>query len=67
MDSLDNQDALKGWAGLLGINLLDFEQVFQLGRANKTEFVKCLPEDTASLCFTSGTTGLPKGSFFYQI
>lgn len=57
MDSLENSNVLKQWAQQLGVLLLDFSDIYALGRKNQFEYVKCLPSDTASLCYTSGTTG----------
>ena len=44
-----------------GVQLVTFEAVRAAGRARPTLPVAAAPGDTATLCYTSGTTGNPKG------
>ncbi|SGY39261.1 BQ5605_C003g02185 [Microbotryum silenes-dioicae] len=54
--------ALKAWGEQLGITVLDIEELQALGRTNILPFNPPAPEDMASICYTSGTTGNPKGA-----
>ncbi|XP_013381851.1 long-chain-fatty-acid--CoA ligase 5 isoform X2 [Lingula anatina] len=45
-----------------GVELITFKEVETLGKANPKELNPCTPEDLAFICYTSGTTGDPKGA-----
>ncbi|CAB1319764.1 unnamed protein product, partial [Coregonus sp. 'balchen'] len=45
-----------------GVEILELTQLMELGRQNLTEPVPPQPQDLAVVCFTSGTTGKPKGA-----
>ncbi|KAI8322407.1 acetyl-CoA synthetase-like protein [Martensiomyces pterosporus] len=53
---------LQEWAESKGVALFDVKQVIEMGRANPT--VPRLPTaaDVCTICYTSGTTGNPKGA-----
>ena len=45
-----------------GLKLWTFEEIMETGRANPIAYVKTRPSDIHTLCYTSGTTGYPKGA-----
>ncbi|XP_070109279.1 long-chain-fatty-acid--CoA ligase 1 isoform X5 [Equus przewalskii] len=45
-----------------GVEILSFKAMEDLGRANRQKPKPPAPEDLAVICFTSGTTGNPKGA-----
>jgi long-chain acyl-CoA synthetase len=52
---------LKAWAEDKGIVLLSFSEVEKLGKQYPRKHNPPSPKDLASICYTSGTTGVPKG------
>jgi long-chain acyl-CoA synthetase len=55
-------NVLKAWAEDKGIVLLSFSEVEKLGRQNPRKHNPPSPNDLACICYTSGTTGVPKGA-----
>ncbi|NXD19960.1 ACSL5 ligase, partial [Spelaeornis formosus] len=60
MDLFDKE--LKDRGTKVGIEILSLQEVEELGRNNSKEPVPPKPEDLSVVCFTSGTTGNPKGA-----
>ncbi|NXA22986.1 ACSL5 ligase, partial [Ibidorhyncha struthersii] len=60
MDLFDKE--LKERGAEVGVEILALQDVEELGRNNITEPVPPKPEDLCIVCFTSGTTGNPKGA-----
>ncbi|CAN8215972.1 unnamed protein product [Coccothraustes coccothraustes] len=60
MDLFDKE--LKDRGAKVGIEILSLQEVEELGRNNIKEPVPPKPEDLSVVCFTSGTTGNPKGA-----
>uniref|UniRef100_A0A670Y6V9 Long-chain-fatty-acid--CoA ligase n=1 Tax=Pseudonaja textilis TaxID=8673 RepID=A0A670Y6V9_PSETE len=60
MDLFD--DSLKEKGVTLGIEILYFQAVEALGRENYSKPIPPKPDDLCVVCFTSGTTGNPKGA-----
>lgn len=58
----DRKNALKQWGKQLGILVLDILEVEAIGRENPSAHIPPSPSSTISICYTSGTTGLPKGA-----
>ncbi|KAF1464684.1 Long-chain-fatty-acid--CoA ligase 5, partial [Pygoscelis antarcticus] len=60
MDLFDKE--LKDRGAKAGVEILTLQEVEELGRNNIREPVPPKPEDLCIVCFTSGTTGNPKGA-----
>ncbi|NXN67333.1 ACSL5 ligase, partial [Himantopus himantopus] len=60
MDLFDTE--LKDRGAKAGVEILALQEVEELGRNNIREPVPPKPEDLCIVCFTSGTTGNPKGA-----
>ncbi|NWZ03458.1 ACSL5 ligase, partial [Loxia curvirostra] len=60
MDLFDEE--LKDRGTKVGIEILSLQEIEELGRNNIKEPVPPKPEDLSVVCFTSGTTGNPKGA-----
>ncbi|KAF9932240.1 hypothetical protein FBU30_008662 [Linnemannia zychae] len=53
---------LRAWGNERGIKIYDFQQVEALGREYPRRHTPPQADEVASLCYTSGTTGQPKGA-----
>ncbi|GAA5835060.1 hypothetical protein JCM3766R1_002084 [Sporobolomyces carnicolor] len=53
--------SLKAWGQSVGVQVLDIVELEALGIANPKPHTPPAPSDCACLCYTSGTTGNPKG------
>ncbi|NXJ63745.1 ACSL5 ligase, partial [Rostratula benghalensis] len=60
MDLFDKE--LKDRGAKIGVEILGLQEIEELGRNNIREPVPPKPEDLCIVCFTSGTTGNPKGA-----
>ncbi|KAJ6500495.1 hypothetical protein C8R45DRAFT_1051694 [Mycena sanguinolenta] len=49
------------WGQMHNILVKDMLELEALGQANLIEPIPCVPSDIATICYTSGTTNLPKG------
>ncbi|KXN90530.1 Long chain acyl-CoA synthetase 6, peroxisomal [Leucoagaricus sp. SymC.cos] len=50
------------WGQLVGIKVQELSELEAYGKATLTEPVKPTPDTVATICYTSGTTGNPKGA-----
>ncbi|KAJ3087495.1 hypothetical protein HK102_010942 [Quaeritorhiza haematococci] len=61
--SIPNSSAvLKSWAAEKGVKFYEFKEVEALGAKNKVPVRPPTPDDICTVCYTSGTTGNPKGA-----
>lgn len=56
------RDLLKKWASDLGILMLDIDEVQEMGKAANHPFNPPTADTIGAICYTSGTTGMPKGA-----
>jgi long-chain acyl-CoA synthetase len=58
---VEDEGVIKEAEGL-GIKCYTYEQVFELAKGKETTFTPASPDTVATFCYTSGTTGIPKGA-----
>lgn len=61
MGPLPRTSPLYDWAKDRNIRLLDLDEMIELGKAHVRPARPPKPDDLCSICYTSGTTGSPKG------
>lgn len=61
MENVTGDDE-KLFRGVAGVKLESFAEVERLGRSNRAPSQPPKPEDVCTVCYTSGTTGDPKGA-----
>jgi len=62
LESNETNDAMRALAKQNKIALIDFKEVTTLGQQNILKHLPPKATDLATICYTSGTTGLPKGA-----
>ncbi|KAF8332328.1 long-chain-fatty-acid-CoA ligase [Cantharellus anzutake] len=63
-DNLGDQakPLLRAWGKDRGVEVLELEEVEALGKAHNLPLIPVTPNTIATICYTSGTTGNPKGA-----
>ncbi|PCH38260.1 long-chain-fatty-acid-CoA ligase [Wolfiporia cocos MD-104 SS10] len=64
MDDIPEQafSVLKAWGNEKGVRVLPLHELQEMGAADLVEPIKPTPNQLATICYTSGTTGNPKGA-----
>ena len=58
----ESMDIQRKWGTAVGVLVVSWTKVLDLGKANPAAFVPVKPDDVVCLQYTSGTTGNPKGA-----
>jgi long-chain acyl-CoA synthetase len=51
----------EAWSQTVGIKLQELHEFEEFGKEHRRDIIKPSPSDLATLCYTSGTTSIPKG------
>ncbi|KAI0079971.1 acetyl-CoA synthetase-like protein [Panus rudis PR-1116 ss-1] len=60
--SADSKSILTAWGQEQGIKIMDFSELEEFGKQHLTDLVPVTADTVATICYTSGTTGNPKGA-----
>lgn len=58
----ETKTVLKEWCSTHNIQLMELHELEEIGKANLIDPIPATPDQLASICYTSGTTGHPKGA-----
>ncbi|EIW60496.1 acetyl-CoA synthetase-like protein [Trametes versicolor FP-101664 SS1] len=59
--SPDTKSALSAWGETVNVQIKEIAELEEFGRANLIEVIPAVADQIATICYTSGTTGQPKG------
>ncbi|OSD01625.1 acetyl-CoA synthetase-like protein [Trametes coccinea BRFM310] len=59
--SSETKSVLSAWGETVNVQVKDLSELEELGRANLVDVVPATADQVATICYTSGTTGQPKG------
>ncbi|KAI0807133.1 acetyl-CoA synthetase-like protein [Fomes fomentarius] len=59
--SAQTKSVLSAWGESVNVQIKELSELEEFGRANLTEVIPPTADSVATICYTSGTTGLPKG------
>ncbi|KAI0748011.1 acetyl-CoA synthetase-like protein [Daedaleopsis nitida] len=59
--STQTKTVLSAWGESVNVDIKEMSELEEFGRANLTEVITPKSDTVATICYTSGTTGLPKG------
>ncbi|KAK2467033.1 hypothetical protein APHAL10511_001291 [Amanita phalloides] len=64
MDELtpEVKNVLVQWGSKIGVKIMELSELEALGKANAIDPIPATPDLVVSICYTSGTTGDPKGA-----
>ncbi|KAI6043090.1 hypothetical protein EDC04DRAFT_2600482 [Pisolithus marmoratus] len=63
----DVKGLLSSWGETIGVRITELSEIEKYGEENLIEPLPVSPDQIASLCYTSGTTNLPKGVILTHI
>ncbi|PIL22879.1 transporter [Ganoderma sinense ZZ0214-1] len=58
----DQKRVLTAWGKTRGIKVMDIAEFEEFGRANLIDVIPATADTLATICYTSGTSGVPKGA-----
>ncbi|KAH8107025.1 acetyl-CoA synthetase-like protein [Cristinia sonorae] len=64
--SAETKSILTAWGQERGIKIMQFDEIEAIGRANLREPLPTTSDTICTICYTSGTTGNPKGVLLTQ-
>jgi long-chain acyl-CoA synthetase len=60
------QADLEALKGEFGVKIYNFQDLIDIGQRDPREYAQVRPDDVHTICYTSGTTGAPKGALMME-